>query len=352
MSKVRHSEQLAGRELEGGWRVIARIPQVTGQTGGRYSTCYSATNLDGREGFLKAVDLSWALEQPDPTTVLQLITEAYNFERDLLLECKDLRMDRVVHPLAHGVLTVDPLRPEIRVPYLIFERGSGDVRLHLERLDSIDVAWILRVLHQITVGLGQLHAANVAHQDLKPSNVMLFGARESKVGDLGHAVRRGAPLARPEHDVVGGDPSHAPPEQLFDAVPTDWGFHRIGGDLYHLGSMIVFLFTGITMTALLLHELPAETQPQFWKGKYADVMPFLRDAFERGLRKIEGELPIQVRSEMITAIRQLCDPDPFARGHPQARAMKHGNPHSLDRYRSQFDLLARSVERDVRVKRA
>ena len=159
---TRYAELLEGRALADGWVVGKLIARSPTQTGGRYSASYSVANVDGRKGFLKAIDLSSAFGAPDPTAALQPLIEAYNFERNLLFECEARRMDRVVLPLAHGTEFVDPAQPISRVPYIIFERGDGDIRAHLVHLGTVEVAWALRALHHVAVGIWQLHAADVA----------------------------------------------------------------------------------------------------------------------------------------------------------------------------------------------
>lgn len=348
----RYSEQLEGMTLEGGWRVLSIVPRADGQTGGLYSTSYLVESLDGTRGFLKAMDFSAAFSESDITAALKPLVDAFEFERDLLRECRGRRMDRVVLALADGTATVDAQAQLGRVPYIIFERGDGDIRGHLRSLLQIEVVSVLKVLHNIALGLRQLHAAGVAHQDLKPSNVMIFNAGRvpAKLGDLGHAVRQGVPLARPEHDVVGGDYRHAPPEQLYNDAPQDWRTHRVGADLYHLGSMAVFLFSRVNMTALLRAELSPEHWHERWNGKPTELRPYLRDAFDRAVRKFASEVPADIRQDIEATVRQLCEPDPALRGHPRARAIKHGDPYSLEQYISQFSALAARVQRSLLIR--
>jgi serine/threonine protein kinase len=345
---------LEGKVLDGGWTVGPIIVRQPGQTGGRFSASYTVSNADGRKGFLKAIDLSFAFTQPDPAAAQKPLIDAYLFERNLLRECAGRRMDRIVLHLADGDIMVDPAQAVSRVPYLIFERGEGDIRIHLSKLGWVEVAWALRALHHIAVGLLQLHVADVAHQDLKPSNIVMITPNESKVGDLGHAVRKGHLATRPEHAHIGGDPEHAPPEQLYGAIPSDWLLHRFGGDLYNLGSMVVFMFARTHMTALLFLHLHQKHRPAIlngsYSGTYANVLPLLRDAFDRAVTAFCSEVPETVRAPLVQAVRQLCDPDVQRRGHPRARALKHGNPLALDNYVSLFNHLATKVERSLKIR--
>ncbi len=51
-------------------------------------------------------------------------------------------------------------------------------------------------------------------------------------------------------------------------------------------------------------------------------------------------MPIEIRLQIMTMIRQLCDPDPELRGHPRNRAV----PYELQRYVTELDVLARKAE--------
>ncbi len=173
------------------------------------------------------------------------MTEAYNFERDLLETCGAKRMSRVVKALSSG--QVDAVPGGVPVNYLIFEEAKGDVRGYLDEADAFDIAWVLRVLHHIATGLNQLHSAGIAHQDMKPSNALIFEDGASKVADLGCADQAGSQSPRGEQRVPG-DRTYAPPELLYGHVPSDWKQRRQACDLYHLGSLALFLFTGVTTT--------------------------------------------------------------------------------------------------------
>lgn len=78
-------------------------------------------------------------------------------------------------------------------------------------------------------------------------------------------------------------------------------------------------------------------------GVFEDVLPYLRDAFGRGVKLFGEDVPEEVRGEMVEVVRQLCEPDPRLRGHPRNRA-GGGNQYSLERYISKFDILAKKAE--------
>lgn len=348
-----YAEQLLGLTLTGAqgaqWRVVRQIPRRRpGATGGNFSVGYIVVDEAGREAFLKALDFSHAFRASNFTQVLQVLTTTYNFERDLLSHCRERRLDRVVSAVDHGEVVVDPNTFASNVPFIVFELADGDVRSFAQFAQRFDAAWALRSLHHVATGLGQLHSRQIAHQDVKPSNVMYFGDVGSKIGDLGRAAQRGH---APPHDgfAIAGDPSYAPPELLYGATPTDWSERRYGCDVYLLGSLVVSLFTGASMTGLLVHYLAPEQHWTIWRDTYAAVLPFVRDAFDQAVDAFGAQVPQEFRAEAVRIVRQLCDPDPSRRGHPRARAQRHGNPLALDRYVAEFNLLATRAERGVKL---
>jgi len=270
------------------------------------------------------------------------MTSAFNYERDLCVKCRNRKLSRVVAALTEGRLLVAPENPASVVQYLIFELAHGDVRSQLDSLEQFDTAWVLRVLHHIATGLQQLHTIGIAHQDLKPSNVLVFSAQIAKLADLGRSAYKGEKAPHDDHPFAG-DPAYAPPELLYHHLNEDWGRRRFGCDAYLLGSMVVFFFTRASMTALLLNHMDESHHPSDWPGSFPEVLPYLRHSFAQALPLLESELSAGLREPLMTAVRQLCEPDPLHRGHP-ANRIGFRDPFSLERYVSQFDLLAKKVE--------
>jgi eukaryotic-like serine/threonine-protein kinase len=347
------AEQLLNRALTGDsgsvWQVVRQIPRNRPDaTGGHFSVGYIVVDASGREHFLKALDFSSAFRSPNLTQVLQVMTTSYNFERDLLTQCRNERLDRVVFAVDHGQVLLDPMNYSSNVPYIVFELARGDMRQVLQFAQNFDAAWAFRTLHHVTTGLVQLHRRQIAHQDLKPSNVMMYGELEgSKIGDLGRATQKGQ---APPHEQlpVAGDKAYAPLEQLYGAIPTEWVARRFGCDAYHLGSLIATFFTGVSMTSLVTHHLAPSQHWHVWQDTYEAALPFVRVAFNSSIAAISAQIPTPYRTEVTAIVRELCDPDPSRRGHPRSRAQRHGNPFALDRYVAVFDRLARTTERGVK----
>lgn len=325
--------------LSNGWTVVGHINKKPGATGGHFSVGYKVQNDNGRVGFLKAIDFSRALASNDPARELQALTETFNFERDLLGKCKSKNLDRIVRALEDGNVTIDGLP----VPYIIFELADGDIRGHMDLSGRLDLAWTMKMLHNVAVGLQQLHSIGIAHQDLKPSNVLVFSDFISKLADLGRAAH---PDHQAPHDgfVIPGAWPYAPPELRYKFTHPDFTQRRFGSDTFLLGNIIVFAFTRLTMSSIVFSFVAPEHMPFTWRGTYEEVLPYLQNAFNEALISVAPEIPEEVRSDVILMLQQLCEPDLSKRGHPLNRFYNKNN-YSLERYITKLDVLALRARR-------
>ena len=348
MPSTNAAEDLEGEVLPGDWTVVGRIRPRQGDTGGNFSVNYWVEHSSGRRGFCKVLNYDWLINTGvpgrDPVEALATATRIYQFERDLARECVGL--SRVVTALHDGSFHRDGYSIAL-VSYIIFEVAEGDIRRVLNQSVRMDAAVRLRTVHQLATGLRQLHQRRVAHQDVKPSNTLVFppdgnGARVAKVADLGRATVDGRPM---DHDdyTIAGDRSYAPPEGAYDAVPDGFGPRRLACDMYQLGSMLCFVFTASSFNAFLFRELHPRQHPVNWRGSFDEVLPYLEDAYGRAIVAIGHDVPEALRPRVERLLRQLCHPDPHRRGHPKARRGV-GNPYALDRIVSELDLLAHHAE--------
>jgi serine/threonine protein kinase len=341
------SLHLEGKKLDGGWLVGAPIPvgkSATAGTGGNFSLAYHVMGPNGEKAFLKALDYSRAMQSKEVARALQVMTTAFLFECDVLNKCREQRLNRVVYAITSGTITIDEPNDKGVVEYLIFDLADGDLRQHIQRSNQFDIAWRLRSLHNIAAGLKELHTSGIYHQDLKPSNVLIFNERNSKLADLGRAIYEGHTAAHYRLPLAG-DPAYAPPDLAYGAVPSTMQQWRLSCDAYHLGSMVVFFFAGLGMTPLLMKYLDISLQPRIppffgqWSGTYEEVMPYVRDAFDRAVIEFSGEVQHPKLREVLSRIvRELCEPEAKLRGHPKHRNV-NGNSFSLEKYITEFDLL-------------
>lgn len=344
-------EQLAGHVTDDGWTLESLVKKQSYQTGSCFSVGYLVKHQDGRSGFLKALDFSRAKMANDTMLELESMTRTYNFEKNVLALCRGANLDRVVTAISDGSLKV-PEAPFGEIFYLIFELADGDVRRHAVMSNLFDAQWALHALHHVATGLMQLHSQGIFHQDLKPSNVLVFNDGEnSKLADLGRA--HCSTIAAP-HDslLLAGQPYYAPPEHLYGYWVGDQRKSRAASDLYLLGSMVFFFFTGAMLTPTVLTYVRAEHRPPSlsmdnsgWSGTFKDALPYLRAGYGDALFEFNQAVNKAFRAEhpkvadgLIQLLVYLTDPDPLCRGHSLDRRVKHGNQYSLERFVSAFGM--------------
>jgi len=343
---MRHpAEELEGRTLAEGYVVGERLSITEDHTGGGFSVCYNASK-DGQPFFVKATDLTfYGSDTEDLAVRLERALSIYNFEK-LLLEIARLHaMSRIVNVVAANQIALDIGGIPIPVFYLVFKKAEDNLRERL--MDDLPMEPIdrLRALRQVVTGLNQLHTHGIAHQDVKPSNVVNYAKQgedlDSKITDLGRGSHR---EHRALHDSIAcaGDKRYAPLELLYEEPAAGFDRRRLGADAYLFGSLIAQIFSGVTITQAVLAKLPETHQPKPWGDGYATLLPRLREAFDAVVVELRPSWPYQAEDPKIAAkmeltVRQLCDPDPARRGYPGAASTV--NPLDMQRYISVLDAL-------------
>lgn len=310
----------------------------------------------GQYAFLKAADAD-IVEDDDETLAVRLeaLLMHHKFEAQVSEHCQGNNMDRVCLAIDHGNMMIEHNGTREPVFYLVFELADGDIRNQVFSSEEWPIERKFQLLHHVAVGLSQLHGVKVSHNDIKPPNILAYGS-EHKIADLGQATKEDQ-TAPHDWEAVIGDPRYAPPETLYmqDGLPgTRLVPNRLrqSGDMYLLGSLAYFLFSGRMMTPVILDgllqiHLPP-CQASGWQGTFSDVIPFWRAAFSEEMASFRMDLstgsslkPESVE-KLLVIIHQLCDPDPERRGHPldQANGQRTFN---LQRYVTAFDVLSRKL---------
>jgi serine/threonine protein kinase len=336
--------------LSSGWEVIQKIEKTDNQTGAFFSVCY-LVKKDNEICFLKAYDFAKFLTVSVPGTkivdVMNDMLIAYKYERDLSEHCKNKKVDKVAFVKVADEEIVNGYAITI-VPYLIFDLAEGDIRKKLEFSVELDYAMRLKSLHDIAVGLKQLHNIEVTHQDLKPSNILVYSTNESKIGDLGRSICKS--IDGPYNKMAfTGDWTYAPPEIMYGYWENDWKKRVYATDCYLLGSLITFYFAGISMNALLRKHIPDNFSWEVWTGTYAELVPYLESAFINSLMEFEKNITrVDIKKDLVLLIEHLCNPFPEKRGHPKNITMI-GNNYNMERFVATLDLLKRRAE--LRIKK-
>lgn len=340
------ADDMLGLNLKNDWKVTRRLDRDPDLSGGHFSRSYIVEN-GKRRGFLKAFDFASAFD-PGVDTINQMLamTTSYHHEREILEHCGAKRLSNVVLAIDHGQASVPGYGTmEGSVFYLIFEMADSDVRVQMSLDTAFDSMWSMRALRDVTLGLYQVHRETIAHQDTKPSNVLVYKQSGFKVADFGRATRQGKPAPHDEFRIAG-DRNYAPPELLYGFVHPDFRHRRFGCDFYMLGNLAAFLFTGVNVTARMLSHLAPEHHFTRWGSSYQEVLPYLGNAFSQVLTEVEAQLCPKVRDSVMQLVKELCEPDVTRRGHP--KGLGRHDQFSLERYVTRIDLTISRLEIGLR----
>lgn len=347
-AKLRPAEGLVGVTLPTGWLLEEQRPGYAGKTGSNFCVGYTGVK-DGVKAFIKVVDvLGVVREATDFISDLLRATAEVEAERSTLNLCKDKALSRIIHIIESGQAQAPHYgsSPEGTVFYFVFERANSDVREQISLGHNAHAVWNFRVLRDVALAIDQLQRVGVAHQDIKPSNILLMEPPEKagihKLGDFGRAVRK--EVAGP-HDVhvFPGDQRYAPLSAFYGLREAEWTDGRVSTDLYMLGLLACYLFSGANLTELQLLAIPDVLKPGKWPGSFGDALPILVDVHARALEKIAPSFPEPFRQELITIVKQLTHPNPTLRGDTKARARK-GKPVGTEVFVSRFERLAKQAE--------
>lgn len=345
MTTTTLASRLEGKIIGDKWKVIKKRIKTEDDHSGAFSSGYEVQNIEnGEVGFLKAINYEYTFKTLRPgvssTEFLQDLTQNYNYEKDLLEFCKDKRMSRIVTAIAHGEYRDSS--EMFPVPYLIFETANGSLK-NVKAQKHLDLSWKLGAIHGFLVGLSQLHQEKIAHQDIKPSNILVFGHNVSKLGDLGNATKLDKKSPMWDHAGHCGDVSYAPIELLYGYCSPDWNTRRLGADFFMAGGIITYMITDSNFLSLLVANVPDIYKPGNFGGTFEDIKPHLMQAYNKTLAEVKDRIGEPIRKDLIVIIAQLTHPVPELRGIP--KGMNNSLPqYSLHRYISIMDRLAKKVE--------
>jgi serine/threonine protein kinase len=131
------------------------------------------------------------------------------------------------------------------MPFMVTARakfGSLDRVIKQRRtLPGFDKISLLEAVITATEGIKEAHDHQVAHRDIKPQNILIFGPGQGKIADFGIARWRSR---RSSRETVLLTPKYASPEQAFYALT---GQHEamvdLRGDVYSWAIMVYEVVT-------------------------------------------------------------------------------------------------------------
>ena len=149
--------------------------------------------------------------------------------------------------------------PQVRATYempewfvVVYDFVPGETLEHrVARTGALPADEAVRMVQNVCVAVGELHAHGVIHRDLSPANIVL-SSDGAHVIDLG--IARTLADRSPGVSTPYGTMGFASPEQYgFDGIKTD-----VRSDVYSIGRLLDFALTGVrsedTRHAALLHD--------------------------------------------------------------------------------------------------
>ena len=196
---------------------------------------------------------------------------------------------RIVHP--HVVPVYDTGALATGEPFVALGFAPGGSLADLLKARP-PVGEVLRLIDEVLDALGAIHARSLLHQDLKPSNVLLYpgtdGLTHAWVADLGVADAL-AELTR-DRKGISGTPGYMAPEQLIGRT-QDLGPWT---DLYAVG--------------LILHETLSGERPHPGEGRQE-----LLDARRKPPPSLLESRELSVPAPLADLVSSLLDPEPRQR---------------------------------------
>ncbi|HDZ47065.1 hypothetical protein LCGC14_0154420 [marine sediment metagenome] len=317
------STSLVGKSTPCGWCVVKMI--TTSQTsGGNFCTRYLVESQNGDIAFMKAMDLTRVMN--GSLEDIQALINEYLFERNILAYCKDEKMSKVVVPLSAGELINNQFQaPLNRVFYIVFEKAEGDLReVYLEKQHD-DWFSFFKAMHHVCIAAEQLHRAGIAHQDIKPSNILHFAENQSKIGDLGRVtdIQGKSPFINMSFP---GDYRYAPLEVRYGITVQEFS-DRFLADIYAIGSLVYQTVMGISLTAALANE-SEKISPNVFQRDYRESLVIHISSFSILMKEFyeacENIFGNKIAEVVTGVVGEMCYPDYEKRGAPKfiARPMK------------------------------
>jgi hypothetical protein len=178
---------------------------------------------------------------------------------------------------SQGVVAVHDygITPDGR-PFFVMEQLSGrDLESLVREQGPLTPERALILVDQCAAVLQSVHAAGVAHCDVKPTNVYVVQTgpyEQVKLLDFGFATRFDAtPMPLPMR--ITGTAGYLAPER-FDGLPAD-----AGTDVYALGAVLYFLLSGM---------------PAFDGQSSTDIVHNQLDADPPAVSSVRGGLPLEL----------------------------------------------------------
>jgi serine/threonine-protein kinase len=185
---------------------------------------------------------------------------------------------RIDHP---HVIKVHDFVEENGVLYAVLEYAPhGSLADVLKERGPLPPLEVVRLLLDAARGLDALHAREIVHRDVKPSNILVDARGQAKIGDLGLAQVRGSDLSQRS---MLGSAAGVHPGTSYYRSPEHEGYAPLmpTSDVYSLGCVGFELLTGKVWTW-------ERRKATCVRDAHAGVPPWLDEIIMRMVRETPG----------------------------------------------------------------
>ena len=233
---------------------------------------------------------------------------------------------------SRGVVPVYDVYEEGNVLHMIMEEAKGgDLFDVIAKNGPMNEKDVKAVAKQMLETIGQLHAKNICHRDIKLENIVSVRPSdysEVKLVDFGLAYQANTQLELASMDRACGTPAYLAPECIAAELSQSCDTRQVYGPQCDLWSL------GVGLYALLCGRLP-------FRGR--SIQELARSIYCDGTIDMSGETWNCISSEAKDLVLKLLNRDPNTRitvnealRHPWIAGRPHDRPrnHSLDETRS------------------
>jgi serine/threonine protein kinase len=192
---------------------------------------------------------------------LKMLSSDLNNEEDLRK-----RFDREVEAIgrlshANIVTVYDKGQAPDGQLYMAMELLEGsDLRDIIEKGTDLSLAERVRIMIEISLGLGYAHSKGVVHRDIKPANILVTRAGPVKILDFGLArLGTGGTITR--RGVILGTPDYMSPEQAMGKPVDNRSDIFSAGGVFYEFLTLEKPFKGKTLHSVLYQILSHEPTP-------------------------------------------------------------------------------------------
>ncbi|MDQ2799488.1 MAG: serine/threonine protein kinase, partial [Armatimonadota bacterium] len=206
---------------------------------------------------------------------------------------------RLSHP---NIVSVHDVGEQDGHHYIVMEFLDGQtLRSRMNDGPPLSTTEILHILEGVAGGLDAVHAQNVVHRDVKPSNVMLLPDGRVKLMDFGVARQVDDTMVTQAGTMVGS-PAYMAPEQIEGQVPT------LASDVWSLGALLYEMLAGhppFTAKGIpqVMYQIAHNPPPPI-----PGVSPAVQQILNRALEKDPAKR-FASAGELVYAFRRALNPE-------------------------------------------